>query len=294
MKSDMRLYYSNKNRSYVPFGNFGDELNQWLWNRVLPGVFDNPENNSDAVFVGFGTLLNENLPKFKQTIIFGTGHGFSKPPKIDDTWKIYCVRGPLTAKVLDLSPDLGIADPAILVNRFYRSEGSEELKKIHKVSLIPYAWEMESSPETFIQLCRKLDYFCIDPRWPVEKVMQGISQSDLVISAAMHGAIVADALRVPWIPLKSNAAIPDFKWTDFCQSLELDYRVNRMYRFSRISQVLPSFRGIEIELMAAFIRRLVQQSTPQLSREDVLNSRLDRLEEKIEEFKRDFEQGKFA
>lgn len=287
----MRLYYSNKNRSYVPFGNFGDELNQWLWNRALPGVFDNPESNSDAVFVGFGTLLNENLPKFKQTIIFGTGHGFSKPPKIDETWKIYCVRGPLTAKALGLSLDLGIADPAILVSRFYCPK---ELRKKHKVSLIPYAWEMESSPETFIQLCQKLDYFCIDPRWPVEKVMQEISQSDLIISAAMHGAIVADALRVPWISLKSNAAIPDFKWTDFCQSLELDYRVNRMYRFSRISRVLPSFRGIEIELMAAFIRRLTKQSIPQLSREDVLNSRLNSLEEKIEEFKRDLEQGKFA
>lgn len=286
----MKLYYSNKNRGYVPFANFGDELNQWLWDRLLPGVFDDPNSTSEAVFVGFGTLLNENLPKFKQTIVFGTGHGFGDPPQVDNTWKIYCVRGPLTAEALGLPFDLGIADPAILINRLYHFE---RFSKAHKVSFIPYAWEMQSSPKTFQNLCQRLGYFCIDPRWPVEKVMEEISRSKLVVSAAMHGAIAADALRVPWISLKSNAGIPDFKWTDFCQSLNLEYNANRMYRFNRISKSVPAFRVIEIELMSAFVSHLVKKSTPQLSEEKVLNSRLDELEEKILEFKQDLSEGKF-
>jgi succinoglycan biosynthesis protein ExoV len=208
----MFLYYANKTRSYVPFGNFGDDLNSWIWPRFLPGIFDNVD--SDVAFVGFGTLLNQNLPKFKKTIIFGTGHGFGEPPKIDDTWTIYCVRGPLSAKALNLSEDFGIADPAILVNRAY---DYKNIDKKYKVAFIPFAWEMNSSPEVFREVCDRLNFFCIDPRWPIEQVLEAIASSELVITAAMHGAIVADALRVPWISLKSNAGIPDFKlklWLD--------------------------------------------------------------------------------
>jgi succinoglycan biosynthesis protein ExoV len=285
----MQLYYANKTRSYVPFGNFGDDLNSYVWEKFLPGIFD--EINSNATFVGFGTLLNQNLPKFKKTIIFGTGQGFGEPPHVDNTWTIYCVRGPLTAKALDLPMELGIADPAILVNRAYNYA---DIDKKYKVSLIPYAWEMESSPEIFLEVCQRLNYFCIDPRLPVEQVLEAIASSELVITAAMHGAIVADSLRVPWISLKSNAGIPDFKWTDFCESLEMKYQINRMYRFSKISQICPLFQKVEIEIMVQYIRKIFENCQPQLSKERILQSRLDRLEEKIEQFKTDFIAGKFA
>ncbi|WP_071191348.1 polysaccharide pyruvyl transferase family protein [Trichormus sp. NMC-1] len=284
----MKLYYANKTRSYVPFANFGDDLNGWLWPQLLPGVFN--DSTSEAAFVGFGTLLNENLPKFKQTIIFGTGHGFGNLPQIDDTWTIYCVRGPLTASALNIPPELGIADTAILVNRVYRPT---DTKKKYKLAFIPYAWEMESSPEIFLEVCRQLDYICIDPRWEVEKVLQEISKSELVVSAAMHGAIVADALRVPWISLKSNAGIPDFKWTDFCQSLNLEYKVNRFYRFNSISEKIPGLKFLEIKRMVSYIRQLVHKSQFQLSKDHVMENKLDQLDEKLDLFKQDLKAGKF-
>lgn len=284
----MRLYYANKTRSYVPFGNFGDDLNAWIWQKFLPGTFN--DDSSDIAFVGFGTILNENLPKFGKTIIFGTGHGYGKPPKINDTWTIYCVRGPLTTSSLNLPADLAIADPAILVNRAYYPT---KINKRHKIALIPYAWEMESSPGVFLEVCAQLGYFCIDPHWEVETVLQEISQSQLVVTAAMHGAIVADALRVPWIPFKSNAGILDFKWIDFCESLELKYTENRFYRFNSFSQKLPLFQHIEAKRMVAYLSRLVQQAKPQLSSENTLNNKLDRLEEKLSQFKQDINAGKF-
>ena len=40
----------------------------------------------------------------------------------------------------------------------------------------------------------------------------------------MHGAIVADTLRIPWVPVVCSPAIPPFKWIDWTRSLDLDYR----------------------------------------------------------------------
>jgi succinoglycan biosynthesis protein ExoV len=40
----------------------------------------------------------------------------------------------------------------------------------------------------------------------------------------MHGAILADTLRVPWIPVITSPIINVFKWRDWTMSLGLDYR----------------------------------------------------------------------
>jgi succinoglycan biosynthesis protein ExoV len=39
----------------------------------------------------------------------------------------------------------------------------------------------------------------------------------------MHGAIVADAVRVPWVPVRLYEQVLDFKWRDWCQAVALDY-----------------------------------------------------------------------
>jgi len=45
-----------------------------------------------------------------------------------------------------------------------------------------------------------------------------------VVTEAMHGAIVADTLRIPWVPVVCSPAILPFKWSDWTRSVELAYR----------------------------------------------------------------------
>lgn len=36
--------------------NFGDSLNLWLWNKLIPGILD---NNESVAFIGIGSLINK-------------------------------------------------------------------------------------------------------------------------------------------------------------------------------------------------------------------------------------------
>ena len=61
-KRGVKLYYYK-----ATAGNFGDDLNSWLWDRLLPNAFDGicyhrhssheRNNNENTLFVGIGTLL---------------------------------------------------------------------------------------------------------------------------------------------------------------------------------------------------------------------------------------------
>ena len=96
----MQIYFYRRSEQQP---NFGDELNDWLWEKLLPGVFD---DNETTAFLGIGSLLNhlvsERVPNARQIVVFSTGVGYvgysgasykEGMPKIDDSWTIYCVRG---------------------------------------------------------------------------------------------------------------------------------------------------------------------------------------------------------
>lgn len=106
----MKLYYYKSK-----LGNFGDDLNGWLWNDLLPDFFD---ENEDVRFSGIGTIISPEMPKAKKWIVFGSGIGYGFPPEGfgDEHWDIMCVRGPLSANVLGLSQNQYITDGAAFLN----------------------------------------------------------------------------------------------------------------------------------------------------------------------------------
>lgn len=194
--------------------NYGDELNNYLWDSLL-----GPETAKilpDALFVGIGTFLNSDLPYFKKVIVCGGGAGYGPPPKMHDGWKIYFVRGPRTAQSLGLDKSLAVTDPVILLSKYYKRE-----KPKYKVSFMP-RWDTASEPPVKTQ-CEKLGIHIIDPRNDVPKVIDDISSSDLLLSEALHGAVTADALGVPWIPILYRPT-HEFKWHDWCESVGLEYK----------------------------------------------------------------------
>ena len=307
----MKLYYRE-----VPRGNFGDDLNPWLWSRLLPGVLDEDDR---ILFVGIGSILNTRIPERPFKVVFGSGVGYGKPPSISaQQWKIYCVRGPLSAKALRLPAELGITDSAVLV----RSVRLRKSEKTHRVSYIPH--QTSAALGDWKAVCDEAGLNFIHPSGDVETVLSSILSSDIVIAEAMHGAIVADALRVPWIPVRAYYRIPKFKWRDWCHSIGLKYRPVKLpclWRRDMLADLLrhrllakhtkiKSLTGPPLKtliFLAGMLARLTENSRkaraveilrriskfePTLSADHTIASVTARLEEKLEMFKRDFASGR--
>ncbi len=73
------------------------------------------------------------------------------------------------------------------------------------------------------RVAREAGMTFVDPRWPVATVMEHFSHAKLVVTEAMHGAIVADTLRIPWLPIVIAPSTLTFKWKDWTLSLGLPY-----------------------------------------------------------------------
>ena len=201
-------------------GNFGDELNRWLWPRLLGDLWSKAE--ADVLFVGIGTVLDRNLPPARVTIVFGTGTGYTPaPPDISthpSRWRIYGVRGPLTALALNLEKRAAMTDPAILLATLPEFTGLDR----HGVIFIPH-WKSVRYGD-WQGICKSLGIEFVDPCQDSRLVVRRIASAKRVIAESMHAAIIADAFRVPWIPVALSREISPFKWVDWASSLNVAYR----------------------------------------------------------------------
>lgn len=241
---------------YVPIKNFGDELNPWIWRQLLGSYLDIDEDScsfgiidSDISLLSIGSYLDGNfLASFtpgKKAVIAGTGCGYGmvstpynwgvsfpyrsrllfKLPvafsqqRFTSSKRFYWVRGPLTSHVLGLPRETAVADGAYLIRKVLPLDNFPER---HLTVFMPHTSSAQLAP--WQDLCDQIGFTYIDPRESRTDVIQTINQAKVLITDALHGAIVSDALRVPWIPVRTSQCILEFKWRDHCSSIGLDYK----------------------------------------------------------------------
>jgi len=275
--------------------NFGDELNVWLMPKVFPDFFDGDDRE---VFLGIGSVIFDSHPLDAKKIVFGSGFGgYTKLPRLDESWKISCVRGPLTAKALRIDESFVAGDAAILTNRFRVSPRD-------RPGLISFMPHFQSLYRGHWRLaCRLAGIHFIDPRSSVETILDEIQGSRLMISEAMHGAVVSDALRVPWVPILPFDRAHWMKWQDWAGALDLRLAQHRLapssvreaYFAVRARErhglkdprglakvAIGGLDGVFIGAAAATLRWAAMQE-PTLSSDVSLDRALDRLQSKAEQ-----------
>lgn len=285
----MRLKYYTK-------PNFGDALNPIIFNKLLPGFFDEDPARD---FFGIGSILG--LPMVKKAnkkIIFSSGFAYGNLPRLDSSYDIISVRGPLSAKALKIDQKLGIVDGALLLREF----DFEKVDKIYDFSFMPH-WESELR-YPWKQLCDEAGIHYVSPTANPHFIMDEILKSKCVIAEAMHFAIVADTLRVPWISVKSYSSINDFKWRDWTTSLNMNFDpiplaglyspevvkafLQRKGPVNILNPVYDAIASIRAGYEHLFLKKRViegfekaKKSDPQLSSDSLFNSKVDNLMDRL-------------
>jgi len=165
--------------------NFGDDLNLWLWPKLINPCLKNDDN---ILFLGIGTIVSrdfykKHLSDAKKILLFSSGASDKPVPVIDEQWKVYCVRGPRTAKKLGVSQDLAIADGAYLL----RTLDIPRPEKKTGIAFIPH-----HRSEDYINwdtICKKAGVTYLSPKQPVDVFLSKIQGCEKIISEAMLGKI---------------------------------------------------------------------------------------------------------
>lgn len=286
--------------------NFGDALNPWLWRQLLPGCLD---DDGRELFLGIGTVLSDQIPAAPVKVVCGAGAGYGPPPRLDARWHVYFVRGPLTARALNLRPRTAVTDPALLAAGFPVPRG-----KRYVASFMPH--HLSARYADWKSVCAAAGLHYIDPAGSVETVLAEIAGSGLVVTEALHGAVAADAFRVPWVAVRGYPQILDFKWRDWCASLGMTYRPESLvplWDVSRYGSPLTPLRlaakealrhvGLssrrwspprplrspprDFEVAAHALRRLAEGNREMLSRDAMMDSALARLKDALVQVRRD-------
>ena len=289
----MKPYYFKSSQ-----GNVGDDINEWLWHALIPDVLD---QNEEHLMIGVGTLLNHRIPKAQRYTVVSSGYGYGKKPALDSRWEFIAVRGPVTAKAFDLPSNTVMLDGAYLL---------PDVKPIPfqpikgKVAYIPH---VDSAIEgQWERVCELAGVTFIDPRWPFDQFIAAVTQCEFVLTEAMHGAIISDAYRVPWVPVVAHPHIDQRKWSDWGGSLNLEISFNEINptfagcpndtglnalknSIKRQALVKNLFKGrytpapkvrssvAEVEQVAAQLEKLKYTAAPNLSHDQTLKEAQDRL-----------------
>jgi succinoglycan biosynthesis protein ExoV len=292
------IYYKDRH------GNFGDDLNAWIWPKIF--CFDR-QRNVNSLFYGIGTILSKDTklvdlnPKVSK-IVFGTGVRPSTDPiKLDKSWKIKFVRGPLSAMTFGDNIEY-ITDAAYAIRQLDSLKNLIDSPKKYEISIMPH---MSSANKlNWKNICQKLRINYISPHSEkgVEHTMREIAASRYLISEAMHGAIVADAMRVPWkrfiLFSQEQAVVSEFKWMDWMFSLKMQPAQSISIRIFRRSFIHKFLRDISLGMIHAkfYLKNrtrdeLIHAITDlepadfQLSSDPVLNEIDNRIKQKITEIK---------
>jgi succinoglycan biosynthesis protein ExoV len=267
-------------------GNFGDDLNAWLWPKVFPGVF---VDKSDVKFIGIGTILDQRICDFKKKIVFGSGvRGLKNAPSVDRSWEIYAVRGFLSSRALGVDSKYVITDPAIIAKIFY----SFNKQKLFPVSYMPYFRSAHN--QKWKNVCEEIGVNYIDPRSDVKKCLKEIALSSYLITEAMHGAIIADSFRVPWAPVFAynylhEKEVSEFKWRDWLSTVAIDFfpkylpnlwgYENNYVNYNKLKE------WVKVRIIQKKINQIIKNQEYFLSSDTVEQNNIDKYVDLIEKFK---------
>lgn len=299
----MQIHYHK-----APGGNFGDDLNEWIWDSLIPDLDE--RGSVDDVLVGLGSILHGNRLKPYKAGIAVMGSGYNGGALIDAgtrrRCRFYAVRGPLTKDSLALDETVAMLDPGALA-----PDLQAPAKDGHGRALfIPHRANLFEQDGGLVlsDIAEAAGLELLSPALDSRHVLERISGASLVVSESLHGAIVADAYRVPWVAVKLGPGFTPFKWKDWGMSLDIDVEffdllpgLNLFSNLGRKTSWRLGMKAWRLDWRAYsdLLRRVIaprltnrlqaaKSLEPCLSRRSVLDARKGWFYDALDSFRKDF------
>ena len=195
--------------------NFGDTLNKYVFEGLHPGCWKDDE----IEFWGIGSILGLKTPltETKKIFVFSSGYAPKMPdtygatPNLDDyRFDIRAVRGPISSSFLpDDKQTKQFGDAGLLISEVVPTSATKS-----GIGLMPHISTERRFPD-IKRLCDELNIQYVSPSIEGDLGAKKISGLDLLLTEAMHGAIVADAYDVPRFNVTFSRDINLYKWQDY-------------------------------------------------------------------------------
>lgn len=197
----------------VEGGNFGDDINLLLWERLFPNL---QKLDGRIHFYGIGTVLGGQHEVGIKKVVMGAGLGETNSVVSDANWEIRWVRGPLTAKEFGLPVESAIGDPAILWPELHVGHDP-----YGPVGLIPHyaTWDKFD----WAAVAADAGMVAINPHLAPNQVILQMRKCSRILTESLHGAICADTMAIPWGACKLAHRFNEFKWRDWMATINRPY-----------------------------------------------------------------------
>jgi beta-1,4-mannosyltransferase len=270
-------------------GNVGDDMNAALWHKLVPSL---SEVASADWLIGAGTILDARLDSLPgRKVVMGTGFRPGAKRVSDANVHFAAVRGFLSAAQCGLDPEFAACDPGFLAPKAWPQSRSDS----DRVAFVPHVYSERYS--SISRAAEDAGFEVISPTLDIETFLSKLAGHSRVFSESLHGAIFADALRIPWARVCACSRyyerpdVADFKWNDAFSVVGLDgASINRVgllplkRNWSRARTLLrPLQATAETRLVRALQRRRDDSTLFQLSDEARLEEQAGKLVSRVEE-----------
>jgi beta-1,4-mannosyltransferase len=269
--------------------NVGDDLNAILWSKLMPGL---DQLRTADWLIGIGTILDERVNHLEGSkLVLGSGLRTAHAPRrFGADVRFAAVRGKHTAARLGLAADVAVCDPGFLVTRLWpdRAAGGD------RIGLVPHVYSTRMTEITRVATDAGIEV--VSPALPIDEFLAKLKACARVYCESLHGAIFADALRIPWARVRicshyyEGSGVSDFKWADTFSVLGVDSQpMNRIgllpikRTWQKLARALRPAQALAEKQLVRELKRRSDSGGFRLSEASVLEERVSRLWLRISE-----------
>ncbi|MCC2616576.1 polysaccharide pyruvyl transferase family protein [Aestuariibacter halophilus] len=205
----------------------------WFWSALLGPMW--PLNPEVCLLSGAQQLTRAGLSANALNVVFGAGIGADPPTKeiLLQQAHVYGVRGPLSAQMLGLPATKVLADPAGLLPQILPKPVIPSSRQ--SVVFVPSHRGRDSV--NWQRICQRAGITHVDPGLTPTSFVHVIAGARLVLAESLQAVVIADAYRVPWIPVWSRHDIHRFAWNDWALSVGADVLPEALPPPSRLARL---------------------------------------------------------